>query len=44
MRVQGFTGVPKLCGGHNYLDTFMYANFAGHGHTNNGPSSACNFP
>jgi hypothetical protein len=42
--VQGFPGNWKLCGSYNYVDTFMYANFGGHGHTNNGSSSACNFP
>lgn len=42
--VQGFPGTAKFCGAYNYVDTFMYANFGGHGHTNNGSSSACNFP
>jgi len=32
------------CYTYNFVDTFMYANFQGHGHTNNSSSAACNFP
>ena len=39
-----FWSDPKPCLSYNYVDTFMYANFGGHGHTNDGPSAACNFP
>jgi len=39
-----FYSDPRPCVAYNYVDTFMYANFGGHGHTNNSGSSACNFP
>jgi hypothetical protein len=33
-----------VCSPYHYLDTFMYANFAGQGQTNNSSSAPCNFP
>jgi hypothetical protein len=39
-----YATTSQPCYTYNYVDTFMYANFAGHGHTNNTGSAACNFP
>lgn len=38
----GYAG--GYCGQFNYVDTHMYANFSGHGHSNTSNSTACNFP
>ncbi|MGH8523601.1 MAG: hypothetical protein ACREXY_05110 [Gammaproteobacteria bacterium] len=32
------------CWPYNFVDTHMYGNFSGHGHTNTSSSTACNFP
>jgi len=32
------------CQTYHFVDSFMYANFGGHGHTNNSSSTDCNLP